>query len=133
MTGKKILIVEDSFFDRRLVEAVLKPHGYRVIEAQDSHTGLEMAAKHQPDLILMDLNLPGTSGYELTKRLKANKQTCQIPVIALTASLLPEDLNQAIEAGCSGHITKPINTRIFPHQIRHFLAGAPATDRAYKE
>ncbi len=122
MTEKRILVVEDSFVARRLIEAILNPHGYQLLEAPDSQTGLELALEHEPDLILMDLNLPGMSGQELTKRLKAEEKTRHIPVVALTANPLPEEIAQALQAGCVGHIEKPIDTRDFPRQINRFLS-----------
>ncbi len=122
MSQKTILIVEDSELNRRLVEAVLKPHGYRLLVAEDGETGVELARAEQPDLILMDVLLPGIDGYEATRRLRANPDTHHFSIVALTASASNEEQEQAIAAGCNGYIPKPIDTRAFPQQIRQFLS-----------
>jgi len=122
MSQETILIVEDSELNRRLLEAVLKPHGYRLLVAEDGETGLVLAREGQPDLILMDVLLPGIDGYEATRRLRADPETRHIVVIALTASASDEERAQALAAGCDAYISKPIDTRAFPQQIRQFLA-----------
>jgi two-component system cell cycle response regulator DivK len=122
MSQETILIVEDSELNRRLLEAVLEPHGYRLLVAEDGETGLALARTHQPDLILMDVLLPGIDGYEATRQLRADPETRQIVVIALTASASDEERAQALAAGCDAYISKPIDTRAFPQQIRQFLA-----------
>jgi two-component system cell cycle response regulator DivK len=122
MSQKTILIVEDSELNRRLVEAVLKPHGYRLLIAMDGEQGVELARAEQPDLILMDVLLPGIDGYEATRRLRSNPDTHHFAIVALTASASNEEQEQAIAAGCNGYIPKPIDTRAFPQQIRQFLS-----------
>ena len=122
MSQETILIVEDSELNRRLLEAVLKPHGYRLLVAEDGETGLVLARDGKPDLILMDVLLPGIDGYEVTRRLRADPETRHIVVIALTASASDEERAQALAAGCDAYISKPIDTRAFPQQIRQFLA-----------
>lgn len=121
MFERTILIVEDSEFNRRLVEAVLKPHGYRLLEAEDGEAGVTLAQSEQPDLILMDILLPGIDGYEATRRLRADPETRRLTIVALTASASNEEKEQALAAGCDGYIPKPIDTRAFPEQIRQFL------------
>jgi len=121
MSQGTILIVEDSELNRRLLEAVLEPHGYRLLVAEDGETGLALARTHRPDLILMDVLLPGIDGYEATRQLRADPDTRQIVVIALTASASDEERVQALGAGCDAYIPKPIDTRTFPQQIRQFL------------
>jgi two-component system cell cycle response regulator DivK len=122
MSGKTILIIEDSELNRRLVQAVLVPHGYRLLEAEDAETGIEKARTEQPDLILMDILLPGINGYEATRRLRAIPETRGLVVVALTASASNEEQELAMAAGCDGYISKPIDTRAFPEQIRQFLS-----------
>jgi CheY-like chemotaxis protein len=122
MSQETILIVEDSELNQRLLEAVLKPHGYRLLVAEDGETGLVLARDGKPDLILMDVLLPGIDGYEVTRRLRADPETRHIVVIALTASASDEERAQALAAGCDAYISKPIDTRAFPQQIRQFLA-----------
>ena len=121
MPERTILIVEDSVFNRRLVEAVLKPRGYHLLEAEDGETGVALARAEHPDLILMDILLPGISGYEATQLLRADPETHNLVIVALTAHASDEEKKQALAAGCDGYIPKPIDTRAFPQQIRQFL------------
>jgi CheY-like chemotaxis protein len=121
MSQETILIVEDSELNRRLLEAVLKPHGYRLLVAEDGETGLVLAREQRPDLILMDVLLPGIDGYEATRQLRADPETQHIAVIALTASASNEERAQALAAGCDAYISKPIDTRAFPQQIHQFM------------
>ncbi len=118
-----ILVVEDSTLNRKLVETVLKPHGYRVITAENGQAGVDIALREKPDLILMDVMMPVMNGYDATRRIKSNHDTARIPIVALTASAMPHERDQAMEAGCDGYISKPIDTRAFPGQIRQFFAG----------
>jgi CheY-like chemotaxis protein len=121
MSKKTILIVEDSELNRRLLEAVLEPRGYRLLVAEDGESSLLMAREEQPDLILMDVLLPGIDGYEATRTLRADPETGRLVIVALTASATSEEREQAMAAGCDGYIPKPIDTRAFPEQIRRFL------------
>jgi CheY-like chemotaxis protein len=121
MSKKTILIVEDSELNRRLLEAVLEPRGYRLLVAEDGESSLRMAREEQPDLILMDVLLPGIDGYEATRTLRADPETGRLVIVALTASATSEEREQAMAAGCDGYIPKPIDTRAFPEQIRRFL------------
>ena len=124
MSAPTVLIVEDSALNRKLVETVLKPHGYRVLTAEDGQTGVEAALRERPDLILMDVMMPVMNGYDATRRIKDHRDTSNIPIVALTASAMPHERDQALAAGCDGYITKPIDTRAFPNQIKQFLNGA---------
>ena len=121
MPGRTILIVEDSVLNCRLVEAVLKPHGYRLLTAKDGETALQLARTEKPDLILMDVLMPGMDGYEATRQLRADPATNELVVVALTASASKEEQERALAAGCDGYISKPIDTRAFPQQILQFL------------
>ena len=123
VTERTVLIVEDSEFNRRLVEAVLEPHGYRLVVAEDGETALKLARSERPDLILMDVLLPGIDGYEATRRLRADPETCRLVIVALTANASNEEQERALAAGCDGYIPKPIDTRAFPRQIRRFLSN----------
>lgn len=122
MPKETILIVEDSKLNQRLLEAVLKPHGYRLLVAEDGESGVALARTEKPDLILMDVLLPGIDGYEATRRLRADPETQRVVVVALTASASSEQQERALAAGCDGYIPKPIDTRAFPQQIRQFLS-----------
>jgi two-component system cell cycle response regulator DivK len=122
MSEKTILIVEDSALNRRLVEAVLGPYGYRLLAAEDGETGVALARKELPDMVLMDVLLPGMDGYEATRQLRADPVTSHLVIVALTASASNQEQEQALAAGCDGYIAKPIDTRAFPNQIRQFLS-----------
>lgn len=124
MNGEKtILIVEDNAPNRKLIEAVLRPHGYRLLLAGDGVEAVEVAQREIPDLILMDLRLPRMSGYDATRKLKSIPETARIPIVALTAYVMLEDRQEALDAGCDGYIAKPINTRAFPVHLQRYLDG----------
>jgi len=120
---KKILIVDDNQDGRELVVKVLKTRGYQTIEAVDGEEALEKAVAERPDLILMDRSLPKIDGYEVTRRLKAQEEFKDVPVVALTAHAMRGDREKALEAGCDGYISKPINVRELPELIKSYLAG----------
>jgi two-component system cell cycle response regulator DivK len=117
-TDKKILVVDDKEENRRLVRKILTLHGYSIIEVATGELAIEMAESERPDLILMDLRLrEGIDGIEATRRLKALPSVAHIPVVAITASVSPEDMQRALDSGCSGFIRKPIDLDEFPGQI----------------
>lgn len=124
MPTQTILIVEDNPVNRKLLVTVLRPHGYRLLTAVDGEEALAVACQERPDLILMDLQLPRLNGYAATQRLKELPETAQIPVVALTAHAMPEERRHAQDVGFDGYITKPIDTRTFPAQIREILEQA---------
>jgi len=124
-SSKTILVVEDNQDNRELVVKVLKINGYYVIEAVDGQEALEKTRAENPDLILMDLFIPKIDGYEVTRRLKRDRDLKSIPIIALTAHAMKGDMEVALAAGCDGYIPKPINVRELPKQIEHFLKGNP--------
>ncbi len=105
----KILYVEDNPDNIYMLERRLKRRGYEVVIAQDGETGLVMAAAELPNLILMDLDLPGIDGWEATRRLKRGETTAHIPVIALSAHAMAEHRARALEAGCDDVATKPVD------------------------
>jgi two-component system, cell cycle response regulator DivK len=121
MANERILLVEDNPMNRRVAEFLLKAQGYIVYEARDGQEACELAAKHVPDLILMDLQLPGIDGFATTRAIKQNAATQNIPVVALTAYAMSGDAERAIEAGCDGYITKPIDPDEFPKTVASFL------------
>jgi two-component system cell cycle response regulator DivK len=120
---KKILIVDDNQDSRELVVKVLKTRGYQTIEAVDGEEALEKAVAERPDLILMDRSLPKIDGYEVTRRLKGQEEFKDIPIVALTAHAMSGDREKALEAGCEGYISKPINVRELPELITSYLRG----------
>ena len=119
--SKKILIVDDNQDNRELVVKVLKKNGYYVIEAADGEEALEKAENERPALILMDISLPKIDGYEVTRRLKRQEHFKDIPIIALTAHAMKGDMEKALRSGCEGYISKPINVRELPEQIKQYL------------
>jgi CheY-like chemotaxis protein len=121
MANETILIIEDNLLNRKLVEAILKPLGYRLLTAVDGEEGIEVATRERPDLILMDLQMPKVSGYDATEVLKSQPETAHITIVALTAHAMADERERAMAAGCDGYITKPVDTRIFPGQVRQYL------------
>src|ERR1700751_2320274 len=105
----KILLVEDNEMNRDMLSRRLIRKGYEVVMALDGLQAVEMAASEQPDVILMDMSLPGLDGWEATRQIKAAAPTRTIPVIALTAHAMSGDREKALEAGCDDHDTKPID------------------------
>jgi two-component system cell cycle response regulator len=124
MSVKQILVIEDNFKNMKLVRSLLKLGGYAVLEAGDAEQGLEMAHRHRPDLILMDIQLPGMDGLAATKIIKADDALQQIPVVAFTSYAMRGDDTKGYAVGCDGYISKPLDTRSFLDQIRSFLQGA---------
>src|SRR3989304_3978085 len=106
-----ILIVEDNEKNRKLVRDVLQVKGYRVIEADSAEVALTLAAEQTPDLVLMDIHLPGMSGIQALARLREMPATRAIPVVAFTASVMPQDRREIMSAGFDGFVEKPINLK----------------------
>jgi CheY-like chemotaxis protein len=121
MADETILVVEDNLLNRRLLEIILESHGYRLLVAVDGREAIEIATRERPDLILMDMRLPKVSGYDATQTLKSQPETAHIPIVALTAYAMVDERQRALAAGCDDYITKPIDTRAFPDQLRHML------------
>jgi two-component system cell cycle response regulator DivK len=119
--SKRILYIEDNPDNRVLVRRVLQAEGYDVVEANDGLTGLQVAAETQPDLILMDINLPEIDGYEVTARMKQLPGISHVPIIAVTANVMKGDREKTLAAGCDGYIQKPIDIDLLPEQIERFL------------
>jgi CheY-like chemotaxis protein len=116
-----ILVVDDNDAGQLLVRSVLELNGFLVDSASSSQEVLERLNVRAPDLILMDVQLPGQDGLALTRQLKSDPSTASIPIVALTANAMPGDRERAFAAGCSGYISKPINTRTLSDQVREFL------------
>jgi CheY-like chemotaxis protein len=123
MPGELILVVEDNDNNRMLVRDVLHATGYRVVEAETAEDGLRMAAEQPPALILMDIQLPGLSGIEALKRLRADPTTRAIPVIAVTASAMTQDRRQILAAGFDGYQPKPISVKGLLQTVREMLSS----------
>ena len=118
---KLILIVEDNDKNLKLVRDVLQVKGYETIESGTAEDGIVLARERNPDLVLMDIQLPGMNGIEALKVLRADASTARIPVIAVTASVMQQDRNLITEAGFDGYIGKPINLKEFLDTVRAML------------
>ena len=118
---KKILVVEDNETNMYLCSRILKSSGYEVIEARSGEEGIEFTIKEKPDLIIMDIQLPGIDGLETTKRIRKTKANGDIPIIALTSYAMAGDRKKALSAGCTGYIEKPINPETFLAEIEKYL------------
>jgi two-component system, cell cycle response regulator DivK len=122
---KLILIVEDNDKNLKLVRDVLQVKGYATVEAGNAEDGIVLARERLPDLILMDIQLPGMSGIEAIGVLRAEPGTAAIPVVAVTASVMPQDRNKITEAGFDAYIGKPINLKEFLDTVRNMLEKSP--------
>ncbi len=120
---RKILIVEDNEDNRELAVKVLRNKGYETVEAVDGEQAIEKAVSEKPDLILLDISLPKLDGYEVAKRLKEMDEFKEIPIVAFTAHAMKGDREKVISAGFEGYISKPINVREFPDQVRLYIRG----------
>jgi CheY-like chemotaxis protein len=123
MGGELILIVEDQRLNRKLVRDVLQAKGYRTAEAENGEDGVHAAVEQHPDLILMDIQLPGINGMEALRQLRENPATRAIPVIAVTASAMQQNRAEIIAAGFDGYQAKPINIAAFLEAVQGALAG----------
>ena len=119
-----ILVVEDQDDNRQILRDLLTSADFEVIEAVDGEAGLAAAAAHRPDLILMDIQLPGLDGYEATRRLKADAVLHAIPIIVVTSYALAGDDDKARAAGCDAYICKPYSPRQLLAKVREYLSGA---------
>lgn len=117
----KILYIEDNPQNMRLVRKILRSAGYDVLEATEGLSGVALAAREVPDLILMDINLPDINGLEATSRLKASPQLSWIPVIAVTANAMHGDRENCIAAGCDGYLAKPVMKNELLQTVATFL------------
>lgn len=125
MGSATILVVEDNRLNLKLVRDVLEYAGYDVVSAATGEEGVELALGVRPDLVLMDLQLPGIDGTEALRRIQQSTSGDLMPVVAVTASAMPADREAAARAGFDGFLEKPINARALPAQVAAFLAGSP--------
>jgi len=126
MTEARILVVEDNDRNLKLVRDVLVFAGFEVLEAQTGEQGVAIAETTLPDLVLMDLQLPGIDGAEALRRLRDNPATAELPVVAVTAFAMKEDGERTRQAGFDGYITKPLSVRSLPDQVRNYLTRGGA-------
>jgi two-component system, cell cycle response regulator DivK len=125
--SKRILVIEDQQDNRQILRDLLTSADFEVIEAEDGESGLTAAAAHRPDLILMDVQLPGIDGYEATRRLKSHALLHAIPVIAVTSYALAGEVEKARAAGCDAYIPKPYSPRQLLAKVREYLPQTAPT------
>jgi two-component system cell cycle response regulator DivK len=121
-----ILIVEDNEKNMKLVRDILQAKGYQTLEAGTAEDGITLAQRHNPDLVLMDIQLPGMNGMEALKVLRADAATAAIPVVAITASVMTQDRQQIMDTGFNGFIEKPINLKEFLATVQNSVRTASA-------
>jgi len=121
MANETILIVDDNPVNMKLIRILLTGEGYDARTASDAGEALEVLKEFSPRLILMDIQLPGMDGLELTRRLKADPVTRDIKILGLTAYAMKGDEEKILAAGCDGYVSKPIDTRTLPELILHYL------------
>ena len=117
----RTLVVEDNENNMYLIGYILRKHGHEVIEAVSGEEGLALAVQEQPDLILMDIQLPGMDGLEATRRIRASEAASGIPIIALTSYAMTGDRERALQAGCTGYIEKPIDPETIIASIERYI------------
>jgi CheY-like chemotaxis protein len=118
---KRILVIEDNETNMYLIGFILRKNGHEVVEARSGEEGVELAIKDKPDLVLMDIQLPGIDGLEATRRIREFKADSEVPVIALTSYAMTGDREKSLAAGCTGYIEKPINPDTFMSEIEEYL------------
>ena len=131
MAAERILLIEDNPANMKLLSFLLASHGYDVRKAANAEAALVALEGELPRMILMDLQLPGMDGFELTRRLKSDSRTRDVLIVAVTAYAMQGDERKARDAGCDGYITKPIDTRRLPELVARYLdGGATGTSSA---
>ena len=120
----RVLVVDDNTRNRKLARDVLDAAGFDTLEAATGVEALELAAEHEPDVILLDLRLPDMHGVEVVRQLREGERTARIPVVAMSAISLREQSDWLETAGFAGSLDKPINVRAFPDQVRRFCTGS---------
>ncbi len=121
MARKRILCVEDNDSNMRLVSRIVEGERHEFLGATDGVMALDMARREKPDLILLDINIPGLNGLELARLLKADKALAEIPLIATTANVLVGDRERCLEAGCDEYLPKPLDIRELQVMLRHYI------------
>ena len=119
--SKRVLLVEDNPHNRKIFSGMLTHSGFEVVEAEDGHQALAEMARQLPDIVLMDLSIPGVDGWEVTRRLKADPRTKLVPIIALTAHAMRGDEERARAAGCDHYLAKPVSPKKVVEEVRKLL------------
>lgn len=126
MTMQKIILaIEDNFSNMLLISRVVEAEGYGLISAEDGTSALDLLSKEIPDLILLDINIPGIHGLDLARHLKADEKLAHIPLIATTANVLLGDKERCLEAGCDAYLPKPLDIRELRMMMSDYLATGP--------
>ena len=118
---KKVLVIEDNSQNLYLITFILEKNGYTVVSARNGPEGIEVARQQNPELILLDIQLPVMNGYEVAQRLRQTEESKSIPIVAVTSYAMVGDREKALESGCTGYIEKPINPATFIHDIETYL------------
>lgn len=121
---KRVLVVEDNLSNTYLIDFILSRSGYTVIKAGTGEEAVSLAAREKPDLVLMDIQLPGIDGLETTRRIRRAETGDRIPIVALTSFAMTGDRERALAAGCTGYIEKPINPDTFLQEVEAYLPAA---------
>lgn len=121
MSDKNVMVVEDNEKNRKLMRVVLKAKGYNIIEAATGEEALNLLKNQKPDIILMDIQLPGIDGLTLVKQIKASVVTKDIPIIAVTAYAMKGDEQKILDTGCNAYVSKPINTQELPLIVEKYI------------
>ena len=125
MKSTRVLLIEDNPQNRYLVCFLLGARGWEVLQAEDGPTGVAMAASEAPDLVLLDIQLPGMDGYAVAQALRACNTLSALPIVAVTSYAMPGDRERCMEAGCNGYIEKPIDPTTFADEVARFLPAQP--------
>jgi len=121
---QQILVIEDNVENRYLFTYILEKEGYAVLQAADGRAGLDVARRQRPALILLDMHLPVMDGYTFARKLRKDRTLCETPIIAVTSDAMLEDREQALTAGCTGYLEKPVDpVRLLTEVRRHLPAG----------
>ena len=121
MESKTILVIEDNELNMKLVRSLLQLQKYKIIEAENAEKGIQLARDHRPDLILMDIQLPGMDGLRAAELISTDENLQDIPILALTSYAMEGDKEKALAAGCAGYVTKPIDTKNFSKTIAEYM------------
>lgn len=129
MVGERILVIDDNPTNAKLARLMLQAEGYDVRTVTDAENALAMLDDYEPCLVLMDIQLPGMNGLELTRRIKSSERFRHLPILALTAYAMAGDEARALDAGCDGFISKPVDTTTLPGAVASILGNRPARPR----
>lgn len=122
--NKRILLIEDNAQNRYLANFLLESRGWDMVHAEDGSTGVALAARTDPALILLDIQLPGMDGYAVAQALRADPQLRRIPIVAVTSYAMAGDRERCLAAGCNGYIEKPIDPQTFADEVERYIEGA---------